>query len=54
MENISVIEHIIAVIGGIVTLASAIVKWTPTPDDDAILGKVISVLNFLAINKTKY
>lgn len=53
MESISTFEHIIAVIGGVVTLASAIVKWTPTPTDDSIFEKVVSVLNFLALNKTK-
>lgn len=35
----------------IVTVASVIVKMTPTPKDDKILSKIVAVLNFLAINK---
>jgi hypothetical protein len=34
----------------IVTGASAIVALTPTPKDDAILGKIRGVLEFLALN----
>lgn len=45
--------EITAIIGSIVTTASLIVKLTPTPKDDAILAKVISVLGFLAINPKK-
>ena len=49
-------EHkteVVAIIGAIVTVASMIVKLTPTPDDDAILAKVVGFLNILAINPKK-
>lgn len=46
--------EISAALTGLVTVASIIVKLTPTPQDDEFLAKIISVLNVLAINpKTK-
>ena len=45
--------EMIAVIGGVVTTASVIVKMTPTQTDDAILAKVVAVLNALALNPKK-
>lgn len=36
--------------GGIITLASLIVKFTPTKKDDAIWGTILKVLNALALN----
>lgn len=42
--------NITAVIGGVVTLASLIVKLTPSTSDDAVLDKIIGVLNALALN----
>jgi len=45
--------ELMAIIGGVVTIASIIVKLTPTPKDDAILAKVVSVLNALALNPKK-
>jgi len=41
--------NILAVWGAAVGLASAIVKITPTQKDDAILAKIISVLEVLSI-----
>lgn len=38
----------------IVAGASVIAKLTPTPKDDAILAKVVNVLDFLALNKQRY
>lgn len=39
-------------VSGIVTVASVIVKWTPTQKDDAILGKIIGFLSkYIALNK---
>jgi len=41
--------NILAIVGAVVGLASAIVKITPTQKDDAILAKIISVLEVLSI-----
>ena len=45
--------EIIALVGGIVTVASVVVKLTPTPKDDAALAVVVKVLNSLALNPKK-
>ena len=42
-------KEILAIIGGVVTVASIIVKLTPTPKDDAVLSKVIKVLAALSL-----
>ena len=42
-------KDILAIIGGIVTVASLIVKLTPTQKDDAFLAKVIKVLAALSL-----
>lgn len=42
-------QDILAIIGGVVTIASVIVKLTPTQKDDTILGKVISVLVYFSL-----
>lgn len=40
------------IITSIVTIASAIVKFTPTPKDDTILAKVKEFISrFIALNK---
>ena len=39
--------------GTIVAVASVIVKATPTQKDDAILAKVVKVLDFLSVVNTK-
>ena len=41
---------IVAVLGAVVILARLIVKLTPTPADDSILEKVISVLRTLGLH----
>jgi hypothetical protein len=46
-------DTILAVIGALVTAATAIVALTPTPKDDAILAKVIKVLDFLSVINPK-
>lgn len=33
---------ILAVYGGLVTIATAVTKATPTPKDDEVLGKILS------------
>lgn len=34
-----------------VTIASAIVKLTPTKKDDEVLSKVMGIINLIALNK---
>lgn len=42
-------KDILAIIGGVVTVASIIVKLTPTQKDDAFLAKVIKILAALSL-----
>lgn len=42
-------QNLLAVIGAAVTLATAVVKLTPTTGDDAVLGKIINVLAALSL-----
>lgn len=42
-------KDVLAIIGGVVTVASIIVKLTPTQKDDAFLAKVIKVLAALSL-----
>ena len=42
-------KDILAIIGGVVTVASIIVKLTPTQKDDNVLAKVISILAALSL-----
>lgn len=42
-------KDILAIIGGVVTVCSLIVKITPTQKDDAFLAKVIKVLAALGL-----
>ena len=42
-------QGVLAVLGGVVTAATAVVKLTPTPMADAILAKIISVLAALSL-----
>lgn len=47
-----IIEHwkdVLAVIGGIVSVASLIVKLTPTQKDDNVLAKIIKFLAAIGI-----
>ena len=37
-------------VAGVVLLAKAITTWTPSKSDDAILDKVLKLLNTLALN----
>ena len=46
-------DDILAVIGGIVSIATIIVKLTPSTKDDEILNKIINVLSKLSIINTK-
>lgn len=42
-------KDILAVIGGVVTVASIIVKLTPTQKDDNVLAKIIKILAALSL-----
>ena len=44
-------QTVLLIITSIVTLASIIVKLTPTPNDDAILAKVINFLKVIGLYK---
>lgn len=46
-------EKGLEIFGAAVALASLIVKLTPTTKDDAILAKVVKVLDWLSIFNTK-
>lgn len=46
-------EGIIAILTGIVTLASAIAAMTKTPTDDTWVGKAYKVVDWLALNVGK-
>ncbi len=50
MENID-IKDVALIITGVVTIASVIVKITPTPKDDTILSKAINILKILGLYK---
>ena len=42
-------KDVLAVIGGVVSVCSLIVKLTPTQKDDTILAKIIKILAVLGI-----
>lgn len=41
-------ENILAVYGGVVALCTTIVKITPSVKDDAVLAKVLKVIDFFS------
>lgn len=41
-------DDILAIYGGVVAVCTTIVKFTPNTKDDAILGKVMKVLDFFS------
>ena len=42
-------KDVLAIIGGVVTVASIIVKLTPTQKDDSVLEKIIKILAALSL-----
>ena len=42
-------KDILAIIGGVVTVCSLIVKLTPTQKDDTVLAKIIKILAVLGL-----
>lgn len=47
--NTETIQLALAIIGGVVTIASAVVKLTPSPKDNEILGKILSFLDHFSV-----
>lgn len=47
--NKETIELALAIIGGVVTIASAVVKITPSPKDNEILDKILSFLDRFSV-----
>lgn len=45
-------QDVLAIIGGVVSVATIIVKLTPTQKDDAVLGKIIAILSALSLVNT--
>ena len=43
-------ETLIAIITGVVTIASLVASLTPTPKDDTIVGKIYKFVDLLALN----
>jgi len=41
---------VVAIVTGIVTVASIIAKLTPTETDDKIVGYILKIVDFLALN----
>lgn len=46
-------DNILAIYGGVVAVCTTIVKLTPNTKDDAIVSKVIKVLDFFSTAFTK-
>ncbi len=44
-------ETLLLIFTSTVTLASLVVKLTPTPKDDAVVAKLLALVNALALNK---
>lgn len=44
-------DEIALAVTSVVTAASIIVKLTPTPKDDAILARVVKILEIVSLNK---
>ena len=42
-------KDILAIIGGVVTVASLVVKLTPTPKDDRLLAQIIKILSAFSL-----
>jgi len=42
-------QDVLAIIGGIVSVASIVVKLTPSQKDDAVLAKIIALLDHFSI-----
>ena len=47
--NAETLQLALAIIGGVVTIASAVVKITPSPKDNEILDKILSFLDRFSV-----
>ena len=45
--------EMLAILTGVVTVASAVAALTPTPKDDTVVGKAYKVVDWLALNVGK-
>jgi hypothetical protein len=45
--------ELIAILTGVVTVASAVAALTPTPKDDTVVGKAYKIVDWLALNVGK-
>jgi len=45
-------EHLALIVTSMVTVASLIVKLTPTTKDDTVLTAIVKVLTAISLNKT--
>jgi len=43
-------DNVLIIISSVISVASVLVKVTPTQNDDTLLAKIISVLDVLALN----
>lgn len=46
-------QDILATLGGLVAVASIVVKFTATDKDDAVLAKVVKVLDYFSVVNPK-
>ena len=46
-------DELLAILGGVVSIATLIVKLTPTTKDDAILTKIVNLLEKFSLVNTK-
>jgi len=47
--NTEVLQLALSIIGGVVTIASAIVKLTPSPKDNEVLAKILAFLDYFSV-----
>lgn len=40
-------DNVLYIVGGVMSVASAITKLTPTPADDAVVAQIIAFFSFL-------
>jgi hypothetical protein len=46
-------QDLLAIVGAIVTVASLIVKLTPSQNDDAVVAKIVGLLNYFSVVNPK-
>ena len=43
-------DSVISILTGVVAVASIVAKLTPTETDDALIARILKIVDFLAIN----